>query len=172
MQPTSYDGRMKRVSFDDMTCSIARAVDVVGEWWTPLIVREVAFGHRRFDEIQRRLGISRNILTDRLNRLVDEGVLERRNIARTGTRHEYRLTEAGQDLTNVLTALKTWGDRWRPLEGGPPVDLEHTTCGHRVTPVLTCPDCGGEMTPATTRARIAPGWEDDPTHPLAPSEGR
>lgn len=163
---------MKRVSFDDMSCSIARSLEVVGEWWTPLIVREVAFGHRRFDDIQRRLGISRNILTDRLNHLVDEGVLERRNIARTGTRHEYRLTEAGRDLTQVLTALMQWGDRWRPLEPGPPVVLEHTTCGQTVVPVLTCPGCGGEVTPETTRPHVGPGWEDDPTHPLASPGGR
>ena len=96
---------MKRVSFDGMSCSIARSLETIGEWWTPLIVREVFWGRRRFDEIQGDLGISRNILTDRLTTLVDDGVFERRNIAQTGTRWEYHLTEKGRDLFPVLMAL-------------------------------------------------------------------
>ena len=96
---------VKRVSFDAMPCSIAQTLEVVGEWWTLLIVRDVSLGLRRFEEIQDDLGISRNILTDRLNKLVDDEILYRTNIATTGTRYDYRLTDKGRDLLPVLLAL-------------------------------------------------------------------
>ena len=105
---------VRRVSFDEMQCSIAQSLEVVGEWWTPLIIREVSLGRRRFEEIQEDLGIARNVLTDRLNTLVEHGVLFRQNIAQSGTRHEYRLTEKGHDLFPLLVALLQWGDKWMP----------------------------------------------------------
>lgn len=163
---------MKRVSFEPMACSIAQALEVVGEWWTPLIVREVFFGRRRFDEIQRDLGISRNILTDRLGSLVDAGVLERRDIGQTGTRWEYHLTEKGQDLWPVLTALMQWGDKWEVGDKGPPVVMEHRTCGHPADPTYVCGHCGERLRSRDLRAHVAEGWEDDPTHPLAFREER
>lgn len=158
---------MKRVSFDGMSCSIARSLETIGEWWTPLIVREVFFGRRRFDEIQGDLGISRNILTDRLTTLVEDGVLEKRNIAQTGTRWEYHLTDKGRDLFPVLVALMQWGDTWAADDKGPPVLFEHRGCGHDADPVYTCGHCGERLTSDSLRARRAPGWEDDPHHPLA-----
>lgn len=158
---------MKRVSFDGMSCSIARSLETIGEWWTPLIIREVFFGRRRFDEIQGDLGISRNILTDRLTTLVDQKVLEKRNIAQNGTRWEYHLTDKGRDLFPVLTALMQWGDTWASDEKGPPVVFEHRGCGHPAHAVYTCSHCGEALTPDSLRARRGPGWADDPQHPLA-----
>ncbi len=151
-----------------MACSIAQALEVVGEWWTPLVVREVFFGRRRFDEIQRDLGISRNILTDRLTSLVEAGVLERRDIGQVGTRHEYHLTEKGRDLWPVLAALMQWGDRWATDDvKGPPVVMEHRTCGHRADPVYVCGHCGEKLESRDLEAHRGEGWEHDPRHPLA-----
>jgi DNA-binding HxlR family transcriptional regulator len=159
---------MKRVSFDGMSCSIARSLETIGEWWTPLIVREVFFGRRRFDEIQGDLGISRNILTDRLTTLVDDGVLERRNIAQTGTRWEYHLTEKGRDLFPVLIALMQWGDRWAADDDkGPPVLFQHRSCGHDIGAAYVCTHCGETLTSDSLRARRGPGYQDAPDHPLA-----
>jgi DNA-binding HxlR family transcriptional regulator len=157
---------MKRVSFEDMDCSIAQSLEVVGEWWTPLILREVFFGRRRFEEILDDLGISRNILTDRLNRLVDDEVLYRHNVAHRGARYEYRLTDKGVDLFPVLVALMQWGDRWRSGTRGAPTELVHTTCGHETSPVLSCSHCGETVAAPTLRARPGKGRRRDPDHPL------
>ncbi len=167
MQP---DGRsldsVKRVSFEEMPCSVAQTLEVMGEWWTPLIVRDVSLGLRRFEEIQDDLGISRNILSDRLNKLVDEGILFRTNIARTGTRYDYRLTDKGRDLIPVIHALRQWGDKWAPRPEGPYTELVHTTCDHVTHPVLTCDHCGEPATPETLRARPGANFVDDPAHPI------
>src|SRR4051794_2671659 len=149
-----------------MQCSMARTLEVVGGGRTPLIGREASLGRRRLEEIQDDLGISRNVLTDRLNKLVDEGVLERRNIAQTGTRHEYHLTEKGHDLFALLVALLQWGDKWVPNPKGPHTELVHTGCGHVTHPVLTCSSCGEEVTDADVRARPGRRFKDDPDHPL------
>jgi DNA-binding HxlR family transcriptional regulator len=97
--------------YDGQNCSIARALEIVGERWTLLIVRDVFLGMRRFDEIQQSLGIARNVLTDRLNRLVAEGILERVRYSERPERFEYRLTEKGRELNVALTALRQWGDK-------------------------------------------------------------
>lgn len=129
-----------------MQCSIARALDIVGEWWTPLILRDVFRGIRRFEELQTSLGIARNILSDRLSTLVEGGVLERRRYQEHPARYEYRLTDMGRDYYRVLLALKQWGDRWLAEDEGPPVTLIHASCGHEVTPVLACSHCGEPIT--------------------------
>jgi len=98
--------------YEGQNCSIARALEVVGERWTLLIVRDVFLGLRRFDEIQENLGIARNVLTDRLNRLVDELILERVRYSERPERFEYRLTEKGRELNIALTALRQWGDKY------------------------------------------------------------
>jgi len=104
-------GMLKR-DYEGQNCSIARALEVVGERWTLLIVRDVFLGKRRFDELQESLGIARNVLTDRLNRLVEEGILERVPYSERPVRHEYRLTTKGLELNVALTALRQWGDRY------------------------------------------------------------
>ena len=103
---------MHRTSFEDMNCSIARSLEVIGEWWTPLILRDAFFGVTRFDEFQQRLGIARNILAARLDTLVDHGVLERRPYDEARGRYDYVLTDKGKALWPVLVALRQWGDEW------------------------------------------------------------
>jgi DNA-binding HxlR family transcriptional regulator len=128
-----------------MPCSIARTLEVVGEWWTLLIVRDAFLGITRFDDWQRRLGIARNVLTARLDHLVDEGIFERRPYQDAPLRHEYVLTDKGRDLGPVLSALRTWGDRHVPTAGGPTTVLVHDGCGQPTRPVQTCSACGERL---------------------------
>ncbi len=147
---------VRRKSFEDMNCSIARSLEVVGEWWTLLILRDCFLGVRRFDDFHERLGISRNILTDRLEHLVDHGVLERVPYQEHPVRYDYRLTDKGRDLWLVLTALRQWGDRWE-LDGRPPVVVDHVGHGHVAEAVATCAACGEELDVRAVRARPGPG---------------
>ena len=103
---------MRQTSFANMHCSLARSLEKVGDWWTPLILRDVFLGLRRFDQLQESLGIARNVLTERLTRLVDAGVLERFPYSEHPIRYEYRLTPKGIDLNVALAALRQWGDRY------------------------------------------------------------
>ena len=136
---------MRRTSFATLDCSIAQTLEVVGEWWTLLILRDAFQGVRRFEAFQRDLGIARNVLSDRLNRLVDNGILERRPYQSQPPRSEYRLTSKGLDLYPVLISLMRWGDRWAAGPAGPPVSLSHKECGHEGLPVLSCRHCGAEV---------------------------
>jgi DNA-binding HxlR family transcriptional regulator len=123
------------------TCSIARTLTVIGDWWSGLVIRECFFGTRRFDDFQRRLGIAPNILSGRLRRLVDHGVLSRVPYETWPVRHEYRLTEKGRDLYHVPLAMLTWGRRW--LEpAASDTHLTHERCGKRVRALLSCAACG------------------------------
>ena len=148
---------MKRTSFATMDCSIARTLEVVGEWWTLLILRDAFRGVTRFDDFQQHLGIARNVLTARLNTLVEHQVLERRRYQEHPERHEYRLTERGLDLFPVIASLLRWGDRWAADAEGPPVVLVHETCGHDAKPVLTCSHCGAEVTARDIRSEPRSG---------------
>ncbi|HZA11288.1 MAG TPA: helix-turn-helix domain-containing protein [Mycobacterium sp.] len=112
---------MRRASFRQLNCSVAQTLEVVGDWWSLLIVRDVFFGVTRFDDIQRRLGIARNTLTDRLDWLCQHGVLARVPYGESGSRFEYRLTEKGRDLQPVLMAMVAWGDKWGATADGPPL---------------------------------------------------
>jgi len=123
-------------------CSVARALGVVGDRWTLLVVREAMLGTRRFDDFQQRTGAGRAVVAERLRSLVDDGVLERRKYHDSPERFEYRLTDMGRDLYPVITALLAWGDRWTPSPDGAPVRLVHD-CGAEMHPELVCPDCGG-----------------------------
>jgi DNA-binding HxlR family transcriptional regulator len=147
---------VRRTSFEDMNCSVAQCLEVVGEWWSLLIVRDAFLGVCRFDDFQARLGISRNILNARLTRLVDEGVLERVPYRDNPPRWEYRLTEKGRDLWHVLTAMRQWGDRWA-APNGPPLQVRHETCGHAVEGVLVCSHCGEELDPRSLDPEPGPG---------------
>lgn len=124
-----------------MRCSIAQALEVVGEWWTLLIVRDLLMGVTRFEDLQERLGIARNVLSDRLRTLVDAGVVERRKYQDNPERFDYHLTDKGRDLWVVVTAMREWGDRWS-APAGPPVEVVHRTCGNVTTIVPTCSACG------------------------------
>ena len=111
-----------------MSCSVAQCLDVVGEWWSLLIIRDAMMGVRRFDDFQARLGISRNILTQRLNYLVGKGILARVPYSDHPPRAEYRLTDRGRDLWPVITAMRQWGDTWAAPDG-PPLMIRHKSCG-------------------------------------------
>jgi DNA-binding HxlR family transcriptional regulator len=133
-------------------CSVARALEVVGERWTILILRDAFLGVRRFDDFQRSLGVARNVLTTRLQRLVDAGVLERRRYQERPERFEYRLTEMGLDLWPAVVALMRFGDRHLSGPDGPPTRLEHRDCGGEVTALATCERCGESLGVRDVRA--------------------
>jgi DNA-binding HxlR family transcriptional regulator len=150
---------MKRTSFADMRCSIAQALEIVGEWWTLLILRDAFFGVTRFDDWQRRLGIARNVLSTRLDSLVAEGILERRRYQEHPPRDEYVLTRKGRDLAPVLESLRTWGDRYAAPDG-PPVLLVHDDCGAEVYPVSHCSHCGERLRRGHVHLEPGPGNAD------------
>lgn len=133
------------------TCSIARALNIVGEKWALLAVREVFLGDRRFDEMVKRTGAPRDTLAARLRTLVNAGVLERRPYSEHPARFEYFLTEAGLDLYPVITTLRTWGDKYLAGSGGPPLVVEHR-CDHELAARLVCEACGEAVNPRDTRA--------------------
>ena len=133
---------MRWSEIDQQDCSVARALSVVGDRWTMLVLREAFMRTRRFEDFQARTEAPRPILADRLKRLVDNGVLERRQYSERPDRFEYRLTEKGRDLYPVVVSLLTWGDRWMTGPAGPPVEMRHRACGHAMHPELACPECG------------------------------
>jgi DNA-binding HxlR family transcriptional regulator len=133
---------MQRTRFGDMACSIARTLDVVGEPWSPLILRDVWVGIRRFDQIQRDLGVSSKVLAERLKWLVANDVLEQRAYSQRPLRHEYVLTAKGSELCSVLMAISAWGDRWTAGAAGPPALLRHRTCGQLTHAEVRCACCG------------------------------
>ena len=152
---------MRKASFADMRCSIAQSLEVIGEWWTLLILRDAFLGVRRFDDFVERLGISRNVLTNRLDTLVTTGVLERRPYDEARGRSYYLLTDKGRALWPVMTALRQWGDEWIYGEGHEPLLLEHRTCGTTTTALMTCDTCGEALDARSVRAIPGPGAEND-----------
>ncbi|HKT02891.1 MAG TPA: helix-turn-helix domain-containing protein [Rugosimonospora sp.] len=148
---------MKWSDYDSSFCSVARSVEVLGDRWTVLVLRDVFNGVRRFDDISRHLGIARDVLTKRLATLVEEGILRRVPYQEPGsrTRYEYRLTQAGLDLRPVLIALIEWGDRYRPDPSGPPLSLTHDGCGEPVRVRVEC--AAGHEIGSRTRLHLDPG---------------
>ncbi len=147
---------MRRTSFEDVNCSVAQALEVVGEWWSLLIIRDVFLGVTRFDDLRDRLGISRNVLADRLDHLMAHGVLERVPYQEHPVRYDYRLTEKGIDLWAAMSALRQWGDKWAAPHG-PPVELVHKGCGQHIEVVPTCSNCGEVLGARDVRAVPGPG---------------
>ncbi len=146
---------MQRTDFGEMACSIARTMDVIGEAWSPLILRNVYIGITRFDQLQQSLGISRKVLAERLKWLVDSGVLERREYSSRPPRHEYALTQMGTELCDLLLVMVRWGDRWLAGEDGPPVLYRHHACGQISHVELHCSVCGEPM--RATDIDVLPG---------------
>jgi DNA-binding HxlR family transcriptional regulator len=142
------------------TCSIGRAMEILGERWTFLILRECFYGVRRFSDMQRNLGIARNILSGRLQRLVRAGVLERRLYQEEPERFEYKLTPAGRDLYPAIITIMRWGDE-HLVDHGPPVVLRHT-CGAEAEPVLVCAHCHEPMDPRDVTPVPGPGARNEP----------
>ena len=126
---------MKNEVFKSQVCSVARALELVGEWWTLLIVREAFFGARRFSEFENNLGIAKNVLSQRLAKLVKGGVLERTAVVGRGNPQDYTLTERGRDLLPVVVALMQWGDRWMHGRGRAPVRLFDREGGKEIPPL-------------------------------------
>jgi DNA-binding HxlR family transcriptional regulator len=135
----------------DESCSIARTLEIVGDRWTILILRDAFRGVRRFDALQRDLGIARNLLTDRLHKLVDHGVFEKRLYQAHPPRYEYRLTRKGIDLSPALVALMRWGDKWL-ADGEPPVSLLHDRCGEALDQAFVCWTCDETVSPLEIRS--------------------
>ena len=132
---------MVNVSSEPRACSIARTLDIVGEKWALLAVREVFLGDRRFDEMVRRTGAPRDTLAARLRTLVSAGILDRRQYSEHPARFEYHLTDAGRDLYPVIVTLMHWGDQYLAGEDGPPLVLQHH-CGHELVAQVVCQACG------------------------------
>ena len=147
---------MQRTNFGEMVCSIARTLDVIGEPWSPLVLRDVWVGINRFDQLQADLGISRKVLAERLNHLVKQGVLERRPYD-TRPRYEYVLTEKGADLVDLLMVMRNWGDKWLAGEAGPPVLYRHHDCGEISRVDLRCTHCGEPMHARDVEVLPGPG---------------
>ncbi|MFY9640800.1 MAG: helix-turn-helix domain-containing protein [Rhodomicrobium sp.] len=153
---------MERTSFAEMRCSLARGLDLIGDWWSPLIIRDLFLNVARFDELVQDLGISRNLLTRRLKSLAEKGVIERAVYQQRPPRYEYRLTEAGRDLVPAILALTAWGDRWaRPKEGSP-ILFVHQTCGHQFEPRVCCSACGEAVSADTVTPIPGPGGSAGP----------
>jgi len=133
-------------------------MDLLGDAWTPLVLREAFYGVRRFDDFQSGLGIARNTLADRLRRLVDEGLLEKQPYQSEPRRYEYLLTEKGNDFFGVLAAISRWGDRWMAGDEGPPVVIHHNSCGHDITADVVCATCGEPIRATDVSMRIGPGY--------------
>jgi DNA-binding HxlR family transcriptional regulator len=148
---------MKWADYDSQVCSVARTVEVLGDRWTMLVLRDIFNGVRRFADLSHHLGVARDVLAKRLALLVEEGLIKRVPYQEPGarTRYEYRLTDAGRELRPVLLALLEWGDRWRSDPDGPPAELYHEGCGAPVRVTVLCAE-GHEIGPRT-RLTLAPG---------------
>jgi DNA-binding HxlR family transcriptional regulator len=148
---------MKRTSFAKMHCSIARSLELIGDGWAPLIIRDLFLGVTRFDDIAENLGIPRNSLARRLDTLVENGIAERAAYREKPRRYEYRLTKAGRDFVPILIAITAWGDRWAPLKEGKPILFAHEECEKKIHAEITCSACGDPLTADNVKALPGPG---------------
>jgi DNA-binding HxlR family transcriptional regulator len=148
---------MARKRFDDSNCSVARALNEVGDWWSLLIVLQAMYGTRRFVDFQKELGIARNILCDRLEQLVSNEVLRKVDVGEHGSRFEYRLTDKGRDLFPVVIALRQWGDKWNPAPDGQALDLRDRAFGRPIG-TMQVQDADGQ--PLTIRDVFVPEEPD------------
>lgn len=149
---------MHRTRFDDWPCSIARTVDLLGDYWTTMVVRASFMGARRFEQYQRQLDVSRKVLSERLTHLVENGVLEKRPYQERPLRHEYRLTSKGAALYDVIAAMMRWGDDWLAGPEGPPIVLVDRETGAEIRPVVVDERSGERLDPRRVRAQPGPGF--------------
>jgi DNA-binding HxlR family transcriptional regulator len=146
-----------RRDYPDQDCAAAYALELIGERWTLLVIRDIFAGFRRFDEIQQDLGVARNVLSTRLQRLVDEGIIERRPYSESPPRFEYLLTEKGIDLWPILVTMMRWGDRHGDWPNGPPLVLLHKECGGEMEDHFICGRCGERLRARDVYAAPGPG---------------
>ena len=176
LQLSCYSLLMKP-ELSEWPCSVARAVDIFGDAWTLLILRDCMHGVRRFDEFQKSLQIARNTLSDRLSGLVSAGVLTKQFYQDNPPRYEYLLTEMGHDLFPVVSAILAWGDRWLDGGDGAPVKLYHETCAHDLDTQVVCGYCGEPINDSEVQLCLGPGYPDkvvnstDFRHRLASAPG-
>ena len=148
---------MSRKRFESMSCGVAQALEQVGDWWTLLIVRDAFFGLRRFSEFQESLGIAKNILSDRLQKLLDHGVLEKERLPEPGQRYAYTLTKKGRDLWLVLTAMRLWSDKWVFGEQRVPLVARERETGREVAGLLAVDRHGEPIDPSQLEWVPGPG---------------
>ncbi len=149
---------MSRADLAENSCSVARAIEIFGDAWMLMILRETFLGNRRFDDLQRQTGASPHSLSQRLKRLERIGVLRRESYSEHPPRHEYRLTAMGRDIWPVIVSMKAWGDKWLG-EGPPSIEIRHKGCDHVVMPEMACPACHAPMTAQDAQAIISPEFE-------------
>ena len=154
---TRYNGPMLNREYDTQVCSIARTLEVVGERWSFLILRNISMGITRFDDLQDQLGITRSVLTTRLRSLVEDGVLEKVPYTERPPRYEYTLTEKGKDLWPVMVQMLRWGDTYYMDPKGPPTIIEHYGCGGSPDLHLNCDKCGKPLERSDVRSIPGPG---------------
>jgi DNA-binding HxlR family transcriptional regulator len=158
-----------RTSLSDTNCSIARTMDIIGDGWTALILRDVFAGITRFEQFQRDLDVSRKLLAARLERLVNQGILERRQYSQHPPRYDYLPTDKGVELFPVIAAIMHWGDRWTAGASGPPALIRHNTCGSYTTGKVICEQCGEPLAFEDVTAEAGPGGRiGERTRVLAP----
>jgi len=148
---------MKWDDIQEMPCSVARALSIVGDRWTLLILRDCFLGTRRFDKFQKHIGLSRHRLTDRLNKLVENEILRKVAYQERPVRYEYKLTRKGVEFYPVLMTLANWGDKWMAGEDGAPVEYTHTLCQHKISFDLSCSECGEVINPKEIIPQVGPG---------------
>lgn len=155
---------MRETDIENLTCSVARTIGVVGERWTLLLLREFFLGSRRFEALQAHTGMSSRALSDRLQRLQRLGVIAAIAYQERPLRYEYHLTDKGLDLYPVIVSMTRWGDRWMRAKGeSPPARLVHKDCGHAFNPVLTCASCGQVAGARDVRVEIGPEMKAERT---------
>ncbi|KZX59013.1 transcriptional regulator [Halioglobus sp. HI00S01] len=150
---------MRWDEIDKQVCSVARALSVIGERWTMLIIRDAFLGTRRFDQFQSNLGITRHRLSERLGKLVEAGVLVKVPYSERPLRHEYRLTRKGLGLYPVLMSLAAWGDEWMDNGEGAPMEYVHQRCGRQTHAVMTCSECGEALRPEEVMPSVGPALQ-------------
>ena len=151
---------MRWEELDQQPCSLSRTLSVVGDRWTLLILRDCFLGVRRFEAFEKRLGVTRHVLADRLKKLVEAGVLTRVAYQQKPLREEYRLTDRGRDLHPVMLALVHWGDRHMSDERGAPVLHRHVGCGKIMRPVTVCSECGEPVGARDIQVEPGEQWMD------------
>lgn len=150
---------MRWQDIDQQPCSLARTLAIIGDNWTLLILRDCFLGVRRFDDFQQRLGVTRHVLSDRLRKLTEGGIVEKVAYQQRPLRHEYRLTEKGKDLYPVIVHLAQWGDKYLADEHGAPLYRIHTHCGHTLDAQLQCGECGNTVNANEVQVKENPGFE-------------
>jgi len=148
---------MERTSFENWNCSVARTLDLIGDLWSLLIIREVYFGTRTFNEFQHHLGLSKNILSRRLKKMQADGLMERRAALGDARSHEYHLTEKGRSLLTVVIAMMQWGDQWADDQKGPPILVKERNTGKLIAPVKVTDGKGNSLEMRDLTLSAGPG---------------